>query len=75
MYAFNMAKIIGLKVVEVSFFSMDRKDIINVKCLDTDSGYFRNFTEDEFGRDVFRTKAEALEFLTGILGHRSEGKE
>ena len=42
---------------------MDRKDVINVECLNTDCDYFRNFIKEEFGKTVFLTKEEAEDAL------------
>ena len=58
-YAFNMAEIIELKVIELSWFSIDRKSVVNVKCLNTDLDCFRNFIKEEFGNTVFLTREEA----------------
>ena len=58
-YAFNMSKIIELKVIEISWFTIDRKNIINVKCLNTKCDCLRNFIFEEFGKTVFLTREEA----------------
>ena len=58
-YAFNMAKVIELKVIKISWFTMDGKNVINVECLNTDCDCFRNFVKDEFGKHVFLTKESA----------------
>lgn len=58
-YAFYMAKVIELEVIKISWFTMDRGNVINVECLNTDWDCFRNFVFEEFGKAVFLTKEEA----------------
>lgn len=64
-YAFYMAKVIELKVIKISWFTMDRENIINVECLNTDCDCFRNFMKEEFGKNVFITKTAAEQALKG----------
>lgn len=58
-YAFHMAKVIEFKVIKISWFTMDRENIINAEYLNTDCDCFRNFIKEEFGKTVFLTKEEA----------------
>lgn len=70
MYVFHMAKVIELKVIKISWFTMDRENIINVECLNTDCDCFRNFIKEEFGKTVFPTKEEAEAALKELRNER-----
>ena len=63
-YAFDMAKVIELKVIEISLFLLGEKVVINVKCQNTDC--FRNFVKEEFGKTVFLTLEEAEAALSEL---------